>query len=169
MNLVGPLSNPADASYQLIGVYDPELCGPVAEAAHLLGVRRVMVVHGEDGLDEISVCARTRVVEVDESGNRRDYFLSPEEFGISRRSVEQLRGGTAAENAITAGAVLSGAGPVAIREAVLLNAGASLYICGLARNIGEGYARAQEAVQSGRAAEKLEQIRARGKASAKAA
>lgn len=169
MNLVGPLSNPADASYQLIGVYDPELCGPVAEAAHLLGVRRVMVVNGEDGLDEISVCARTRVVEVDESGVRRDYFLSPEEFGISRRPVEQLRGGTAAENVVTAQAVLSGAGPAAIREAVLLNAGASLYICGLARNIGEGYARAQEALQSGRAAEKLEQIRARGKASAKAA
>jgi anthranilate synthase/phosphoribosyltransferase len=169
MNLVGPLSNPADASYQLIGVYDPELCGPVAEAAHLLGVRRVMVVHGEDGLDEISVCARTQVVEVDETGNRRDYFLSPEEFGISRRPVAELRGGTAAENGIMAGELLRGEGPAAIREAVLLNAGASLYICGLARNIGEGYARAQEALRSGRAAEKLERIRAAGKAMAKAA
>jgi anthranilate phosphoribosyltransferase len=108
-------------------------------------------------------------VEVDESGVRRDYYLSPEEFGITRRSVEQLRGGTAAENSVTAHAVLSGSGPAAIREAVLLNAGASLYICGLARNIGEGFARAQEALQSGRAAEKLEQIRARGKASARAA
>ena len=77
MNLVGPLSNPADASYQLIGVFDEQFCGPVAEAAHLLGVRRVMVVHGEDGLDEISVCARTTVVEVDETGRRTDYTLTP--------------------------------------------------------------------------------------------
>ena len=147
MNLVGPLSNPADASYQLIGVYDAELCGPVAEAAHLLGVRKVMAVHGEDGLDEISISGRTLVVEVDETGERRDYFLTPEEFGISRRPVEQLRGGTAAENAATAMAILGGGGPSAIREAVLLNAGAGLYVCGVARNIGEGYLQAQEALR----------------------
>jgi anthranilate synthase/phosphoribosyltransferase len=169
MNLVGPLSNPADASYQLIGVYDAQFCGPVAEAAHLLGVRRVMVVHGEDGLDEISVSARTMVVEIDETGKRRDYTLTPEEFGITRLPVEQLRGGTAAENARTALAVLSGEGPLAVREAVLLNAGASLYICGLARNIGEGYKRAREALGSGAALAKLEQIRARSKTSAEAA
>jgi anthranilate synthase/phosphoribosyltransferase len=162
MNLVGPLSNPADASYQLIGVYDADLCGPVAEAAHLLGVRKVMAVHGEDGLDEISISGRTLVVEVDETGERRDYFLTPEEFGISRRPVEQLRGGTAAENAATAMAILDGGGPSAIREAVLLNAGAGLYVCGVARNIGEGYLMAQEALASGKAAAKLEQIRGLG-------
>ena len=169
MNLVGPLSNPADASYQLIGVYDAQFCGPVAEAAHLLGVRRVMVVHGEDGLDEISVSARTMVVEIDETGKRRDYTLTPEEFGITRLPVEQLRGGTAAENARTALAVLSGEGPSAVREVVLLNAGASLYICGLALNIGEGYKRAREALGSGAALAKLEQIRARSKTAAEAA
>jgi anthranilate synthase/phosphoribosyltransferase len=162
MNLVGPLSNPADASYQLIGVYDAELCGPVAEAAHLLGVRKVMTVHGDDGLDEISISGRTLVVEVDETGARRDYFLTPEEFGIARRPVGELRGGTAAANAATALEVLGGAGPAAIRESVLLNAGASLYICGIGRNIGDGYLMAQEALHSGRAAEKLEQIRGRG-------
>jgi len=162
MNLVGPLSNPADASYQLIGVYDGELCGAVAEAAHLLGVRKVMAVHGEDGLDEISISGPTRVVEVDETGARRDYVLTPEEFGISRRPVEQLRGGTAVENAKTAMSLLGGAGPSAIREAVLLNAGASLYICGVARNIGEGYLLAREALATGRVAAKLEQIRGLG-------
>jgi len=160
MNLVGPLSNPADASYQLIGVFDPQFSGPVAEAAHLLGVRRVMTVHGEDGLDEISVCAKTMVVEVDETGRRRDYTLTPEEFGIQR---------FAAENARTAVEVLAGGGPPAIREAVLLNAGAALYICGVARNIGEGYLRAQEALSSGKAAEKLEQVRAISRRAAEAA
>jgi anthranilate synthase/phosphoribosyltransferase len=169
MNLVGPLSNPADASYQLIGVYDPDLCGPVAEAAHLLGVRRVMTVHGEDGQDEISVCAPTRVVEVDETGRRRDYTLSPEEFGISTFPVEELRGGTAAENAAVAEAVLAGSGPAAVTEAVLLNAGASLYICGTARNIGEGYLMAREALRNGAVRAKLEQVRSRARAAEVAA
>jgi len=169
MNLVGPLANPADASYQLIGVYDGELCGAVAEAAHMLGVRRVMAVHGEDGLDEISVSERTRVVEVDETGTRRDYFLTPEEFGISRSPVAQLRGGTAAENAAMTQDLLAGAGPAALRDAVALNAGAALYICGVALNIGDGFLRAQEAMRSGQAAAKLEEVRARGKAREEAA
>ncbi len=169
MNLVGPLSNPADASYQLIGVYDSALCGPVAEAAHLLGVRRVMTVHGDDGLDEISVCAPTRVVEVDETGARKDYTLTPEEFGINRFPIEQLKGGTAADNALTAAAVLQGKGPAAVTEAVLLNAGAALYICGLARNIGEGYLRAREALRVGDALAKLDQIRSGSRRPAEAA
>jgi anthranilate synthase/phosphoribosyltransferase len=169
MNLVGPLSNPADAAYQLIGVYDPELCGAVAEAARLLGVRRVMTVHGEDGLDEISVSARTRVVEIDEAGARRDYTLGPEEFGIARFPVEQLRGGTPSDNARTAMEIMRGAGPAAMREAVLLNAGASLYICGIARNIGEGYLAARESLRSGKVLAKLEQICARSGSPAAAA
>lgn len=162
MNLVGPLANPADAAYQLIGVYDASFCGPVAEAARLLGVRRVMAVHGEDGLDEISVSARTVVVEIDANGNRRDYGLRPEEFGIARFPVEGLRGGTPAENARTALEILHDAGSAALREAVALNAGAALYVCGVARNIGGGYLTAREALRSGRAAAKLEQIRTHG-------
>ena len=169
MNLVGPLSNPADASYQLIGVFDNQFLGPVADAAHLLGVRRVMTVHGEDGLDEISVCARTRVVEVDETGRRTEYSLTPEEFGIQRFPIEALQGGTVAENARTAMEVLNGGGPEAIREAVLLNAGAALYICGMSRNIGDGYKLAREALAAGRAAEKLEQVRATSRRAAVAA
>ncbi len=169
MNLVGPLSNPADASYQLIGVWDPAFLGPVADAAHLLGVRRVMTVHGEDGLDEISVCARTRVVEVDETGRRSEYTLTPEEFGMPRFRTDQLRGGAASENARTAASVLAGQGPAAVTEAVLLNAGAGLYICGLARNIGDGYLRAREALASGRALAKLEEVRAGSRRAAEAA
>ncbi len=159
MNLVGPLSNPADASYQLIGVFDPAFCGPVAEAAHMLGVRRVMAVHGEDGLDEISVCARTTVAEVDETGARRDYALTPEEFGIPRFPVAALKGGTAAQNVATALAILDGGGPEAVREAVLLNAGAALYICGISRNIGDGYLRARQSLESGEARATLALIR----------
>jgi len=159
MNLVGPLTNPADASYQLIGVFDPAFCGPMAEAAHMLGVRRVMTVHGEDGQDEISVSARTLVVEIDESGTRRDYTLSPEEFGIPRFPVDALKGGTAAQNAATAVAILEGGGPEAIREAVLLNAGAALYISGVARNIGDGYLAAKNALESGEARAALARIR----------
>jgi anthranilate synthase/phosphoribosyltransferase len=159
MNLVGPLTNPADASYQLIGVFDPAFCGPMAEAAHMLGVRRVMTVHGEDGQDEISVSARTLVVEIDESGTRRDYTLSPEEFGIPRFPVDALRGGTAAQNAATAVAILEGGGPEAVREAVLLNAGAALYISGVARNIGDGYLAAKKALESGEARAALARIR----------
>lgn len=160
MNLVGPLANPADASYQLIGVWDARIAGAMAEAAHQLGARRVMAVHGQDGLDEISVCAPTLVVEIDETGMRRDYTLTPEEFGITRAEVARLRGGTAAENAAAAIELLHGAGAPALRDAVALNAGAGLYICGIARNIGEGFLRARESLASGRAADKLEQIRA---------
>jgi anthranilate phosphoribosyltransferase len=126
-------------------------------------------VHGEDGLDEISVCARTTIVEVDETGRRSDYSLTPEEFGVRRYPVEELRGGTAAQNAQTAREVLAGGGPGAIREAVLLNAGAALYISGIARNVGDGYLRAQEAVQGGAALAKLERIRTRSRTGAEAA
>ena len=169
MNLVGPLSNPADASYQLIGVFDDAFRVPMAEAAHLLGVRRVMVVHGEDGLDEVSVCGRTRVAEVDETGRLGEYTLTPEEFGVRRYAVEELRGGTAAENAALGREILAGGGPAAIREAVLLNAGAGLYICGASRNVGEGYLRARQALESGAALAKLEEVRLRSKSTAVAA
>ena len=128
-----------------------------------------MAVHGEDGLDEISVCGRTTIVEVDETGRRSDYTLTPEEFGLRRYPVEELRGGTAAQNAQTALDLLGGGGPAAVREAVLLNAGAGLYICGIARNVGDGYLRAREALQGGAALSKLEQIRARSKAAPVAA
>ncbi|MGA2765903.1 MAG: hypothetical protein ABSG17_21360, partial [Spirochaetia bacterium] len=111
------------------------------------------------GLDEISVCARTTVAEVDETGTRRDYALTPEEFGIPRFPVAALKGGTAAQNVATALAILDGGGPEAVREAVLLNAGAALYICGISRNIGDGYLRARQSLESGEARATLALIR----------
>jgi anthranilate phosphoribosyltransferase len=132
-------------------------------------VRRVMTVCGEDGLDEISVCSRTMVVEIDETGRRRDYTLSPEEFGITRFPLPELKGGNAAENARMAEEILAGRGPAAVREAVLLNAGAALYVCGAARNIGEGYLKAQETLAAGAAAAKLQEVRALTRRAAAAA
>ncbi len=99
----------------------------------------------------------------------RDYTLTPEEFGIPRFSVEELKGGTATQNAATALAILEGRGPDAVREAVLLNAGAALYICGIARNIGDGYLSARKALESGETRAALARIRGEKFASAKAA
>ncbi len=107
---------------------------------------------------------RTQVVEIDESGARRDYHLTPEEFGIARYPIESLRGGTPADNARLAMELLRGEGSAGMRDAVLLNAGAALYLAGAARNIGEGFRLAREALRSGRAAEKLAQIQGHGKA-----
>ena len=91
MNLLGPLANPADAEYQLIGVYAEELMHTVAEASQLLGSKRVMVVHGMEGLDEISVCGPTRIVEIDEKGDKKDYIFKPEDAGINRYRIEDLK------------------------------------------------------------------------------
>ena len=158
MNLLGPLINPAEASFQLIGVFDDKYCMPVAQAAHLLGANRVMVVHAKDGMDEISVSSPTRVVVIDEAGVVTDSVLDPAEMGIPRFTVADLRGGSAAENADTARRILFGEGPDAIREAVLLNAGAALHVCGLAASIREGYKTAKQSLLGGKVKEKLDQI-----------
>jgi anthranilate synthase/phosphoribosyltransferase len=163
MNLLGPLLNPADAEYQLIGVYDENLCQPVAEALRLLRSKRAMVVHGLDGFDEISVAAPTKIVELDRDGGLSQYTLDPEELGMGQYSEKELRGGTAEENARTACALLSGGCSGALRDAVLINAGAALYIYELAGSIKEGYELAGEAVESRAAQKKLEQIRETGK------
>ncbi len=158
MNLMGPLINPAEASYQLIGVFDACYCLPVARAARILGVSRVMTVHGEDGMDEISVTAPTRMVWIDESGAESETVFDPAELGIPRYSLEDLRGGTAGENVEITRQILCGEGPAAVRDAVLLNAGAALRVCGLAGGIREGYAMARQALAGGKVGEKLRQI-----------
>ena len=178
MNLLGPLLNPADADCQLIGVYSEELCIPMAEASKILGKKRVMVVYGLDRLDEISVSSPTKVVEIDEKGSVKDYILDPADFGIGPFSKKELTGGSPKENVllaldlldiggrgageVSAGASAAGGRP-AIREAVALNAGAALYIYGLAENIRDGYLMAKEALETGRVLEKLTQIREEGK------
>ena len=154
-NLLGPLTNPAGAGIQLLGVYRPEIIGTMAEALQLLGAERAMVVHGE-GLDEITTTGPTRVAEL-AGGSIREYTIHPVEFGIPLSSVDDLRGGDAAENARMFREVLSGE-PGATRDAVLLNAGAAIYLGGLARSIAGGISCAEESVDSGMALQKLEAL-----------
>jgi anthranilate synthase/phosphoribosyltransferase len=163
MNLLGPLLNPADAEYQLLGVYSEKLLEPVAGALRLLGRKRAMVVCGLDGMDEISVAAPTRIVEVRESGDLSEYVFNPQGLGIKRYDAAGLKGGDPQDNAATARELLSEEGPEAIREAVLLNAGAANYTYGLCGSIKEGYLMAKRALSSGETKRTLEEIVKSGK------
>ncbi len=160
MNLIGPLSNPADAEYQLIGVYSKELVKTLAEAAKLLGVKRVMVVHGLEGLDEISVCGPTKIVMIDEKNRVTEEIFDPRSLNLVNYSIEDLKGGNGEENAKIAMDIVSNDRTKypAIRDAVLLNAGASLFVYGKVKNIGKGFYMAKEALESGRVREKLDEI-----------
>ncbi|MBN2735413.1 MAG: bifunctional anthranilate synthase component II/anthranilate phosphoribosyltransferase [Spirochaetales bacterium] len=157
-NLIGPLSNPANAEYQLMGVFDHDLCLVVAKAAKLLGVKRVMVVHGSDGMDEITVTGPSTIVEIDENNVEKQYMLDPEELGLSLYPLEQLRGGTAQENAEIAKDLMNGHGNPAVETAVCLNSGAALYVAGIAETIKEGVTMAQDALGSGIVKVKLRSI-----------
>ena len=150
MNLLGPLVNPASSEYQIIGVYKEELCDTVAAAAHILGVKKIMVVHGLDGIDELSVSAPSRVVFIDEEGRKSDYIFDPASVGIKRYPLDDLTGGSAAENAKMAVDLLNGKGIEAVREAVLLNGGAGLYVYGKAGSIAKGYERAKQVFEEGK-------------------
>ncbi|KGE71636.1 bifunctional anthranilate synthase component II/anthranilate phosphoribosyltransferase [Spirochaeta lutea] len=156
MNLLGPLANPAAADYQLIGVYSEDLCPVIARAAHMLGIKRGMVVHGRDGEDELSVVTTSRVVEFDEQGRLTSYDFDPASIGISGFTIDDLIGGDADLNAELARQVVRGQGVAAIRESVCLNAGAALKLYGLAGSIKEGYQIAKAALQSGKVARKIE-------------
>ncbi len=158
-NLLGPLVNPASADYQLIGVYDRSLCRTIAQAAKMLGVKRVVVVHGFDGLDEISVSAPTRIVKIFEDGEEDVYVFEPEKAGIKTYPVEMLKGGSAEDNAAEAERLLRGEGNEAVRTSVCLNAGTALYLYGEAETIEEGYSIASDVLSSGKVLEKVNQIR----------
>ncbi|HHU36426.1 MAG TPA: bifunctional anthranilate synthase component II/anthranilate phosphoribosyltransferase [Treponema sp.] len=159
MNLVGPLSNPANAQFQMIGVYESPLMHPVAQASKMLGSRRVMVVCSRDGMDEISPCAVTDVVEIDEEGVLTEYTIDPQEFGITGCRLEGLRGGDSHENVRIAKEMLAGVGRPAILEAVALNAGATIYISGAASTIYEGYTKAKKSIAVGLVTETIERVR----------
>lgn len=158
MNLLGPLVNPADAEYQIIGVYSKELCPIMAKAAKMTGVKRVMVVHSDDGLDEISPAAPARVFMIDEDGKETDCIFKPEDAGFSGFRTEDLAGGSGAENAATARRLLEGSGPDAVRAACVLNAGAALAAANLAGSIVEGCKMAETALDSGAVKAKLESV-----------
>ena len=160
-NLLGPLTNPAGASRQLVGVPRPELTELVARSLALLGAERAWVVHGADGLDEISTSGYTKVSEC-RDGAVNTFYLHPADVGLSKSPATELRGGDARENAAIARAVLSGQ-PGAPRDIVLLNAAASLLIAGRAATIPEGLVMAAEAIDSGRAAAVLEKLAALSK------
>ena len=152
-NILGPLTNPGTPSMQLLGVYDGYLVEPLARVLISLGVGRGMVVYGQDKLDEISLSAPTTICEI-RDGWYRSYVITPEEFGFARCTKEDLKGGTPEENAGITLAVLKGDGGHK-RNAVLMNAGAALYIGGKADSMKDGIALADRIIDSGRALETL--------------
>jgi len=152
-NLLGPLTNPAGATAQVVGVYAEELVEKVAEALRLLGLRRALVVHGRDGLDEITISGPTRIAEL-RNGRVRTYSLTPEECGLRRMPLEALAGGDAATNAAILRATLDGENSPR-RDVVLMNAAAALVAAGRAESVPEGVPMAAESLDSGAAREKL--------------
>ena len=156
-NILGPLSNPAGANMELMGVYDQSLVEPLAQVMANLGVNRGMVVYGQDSLDEISMCAPTSVCEI-RDGKFTSYEITPEQFGYERCEKGALTGGTPAENAEITKAILKGEEKGPKRQAVCLNAGAALYIAGKAASIEEGVKLAESLINSGAALKKLEEF-----------
>jgi anthranilate phosphoribosyltransferase len=155
-NLLGPLTNPARASGQVVGVYALELTEKLAEALSMLGLRRALVVHGLDGLDEITITGTTRVAEARE-GSVRSYEIEPEEFGMRRATLAEISGGDAKENAEIIRAILRGE-KSARRDVVLLNSAAALVAAGRANHMAEAIPLAAQSIDSGAAAAKLEKL-----------
>ena len=156
-NILGPLSNPAGANMELMGVYDQSLVEPLAQVMANLGVNRGMVVYGQDSLDEISMCAPTSVCEI-RDGKFTSYEITPEQFGYERCEKGALTGGTPAENAEITKAILKGEEKGPKRQAVCLNACAALYIAGKAASIEEGVKLAESLIDSGATLKKLEEF-----------
>jgi anthranilate phosphoribosyltransferase len=155
-NLLGPLTNPARASGQVVGVYSLELVEKLAEALSMLGLRRALVVHGLDGLDEITITGKTRVAESRE-GSVRSYEVEPEEFGMKRAPLQEISGGDGGENGAIIRAILGGEKSPR-RDVVLLNAAAALVAAGKAEHIAEAIPLAAKSIDSGAAAEKLQRL-----------
>jgi anthranilate phosphoribosyltransferase len=155
-NLLGPLTNPARATCQVVGVYSDDLVEKLAEALSMLGLRRALVVHGSDGLDEITITGPTRVGEV-RNGSVHTYEVTPEECGLRRAALDDLAGGDAALNASLIRDVLAG-NRSARRDVVLLNAGAALVAAGRADHLRDAVPLAAQAIDSGAALEKLQAL-----------
>ncbi len=158
-NILGPLCNPAHTKGQVLGVFDGSRMQIITEALRNLGVERALVVHGEDGMDEITLAARTRVSEL-RDGTISEYVLSPEDFGIERAAGAELEGGGPEENAEIIRSIFRGELNGPKRNAAVLNAGAALYVGKAASSINDGVSLAGEIIDSGRAAAKLEEMKA---------
>jgi anthranilate phosphoribosyltransferase len=155
-NLLGPLTNPAGASRQIVGVPRPELTELIARALQLLGSKRAWVVHGADGLDELSTTGYTKVSEC-RGGMVQTFYVHPADYGLPKASAAALKGGDASQNAALVRAVLDGVqGPP--RTVVLLNAGAALFIAGHTESVKDGITRAADAIDSGRARQILSRL-----------
>jgi anthranilate phosphoribosyltransferase len=148
-NILGPLTNPAGAQYQVLGVADPALLRLMGEVLLRLGCRRALIVHGEDGVDELSLAAPTRVCEVDGvGGDVREYTIHPEELGLPLRPRDEVLGGDATQNAAVMRAVLAGRQDGAVADMVALNAGAALYATGRAPTLAQGVRQAADGLRS---------------------
>jgi anthranilate phosphoribosyltransferase len=156
-NILGPLTNPAGVTRQVIGVFSVELCRPLAEVLQALGAEHVMIVHSDDGLDEISIAAPTQVAEL-RDGEIQCYQISPEDFGLQRQDLEGLAVDSAQASAELIRSALSGARDEVARKAaamLALNAGATIYVSGVAATLADGVAMAEDVLASGQAAQKL--------------
>lgn len=155
-NLLGPLTNPAGATHQLIGIYDGALTEPIANVLKNLGTARAIVMHGLEGMDEFSLCGPTRVTEL-RDGQVKTYTVSPEELGLKRCRLEDLHGGSPQEcAAILRGVLRDDKGPK--RDMAQLNSGAALYVSGKVDSIAAGVRLAGESIDSGKAQEKLDRL-----------
>jgi len=152
-NLLGPLTNPAGAKRQLLGVYDKAWVRPIAEVLQSLGSEHVMVVHSDDGLDEISIAAPTAVAEL-KDGKITEYQIEPEQFGCTRQSIDSLRVENAEESLVLVKQALDGSNEAAM-DFVVLNGGAAIYVSGKANSLENGIEMARDAIGSGLAMEKL--------------
>ena len=156
-NILGPLANPSRAKNMVVGVYSPALTEKIAKAMSKLGVERGFVISGNDNMDEFTLSGTTTVSEIN-GDDVKTYEVTPEQFGLKRVSLEELRGGDGVQNAAITKAILSGEEKGAKRDIVLLNAGATLYIGGVADSIESGVKLAAETIDSGKAMKKLEEL-----------
>jgi len=156
-NILGPLTNPANATHQLIGVYDGSLTELIAKVLRILGLKKALVVHGEPGVDEVSVCGKTKVSQLS-NGVIRTYFINPEDFGVEMASPGEIAGGSRKESARILRDVLSCKEGGAKRDVVLLNAAAAIFAADESRSIRDGFEMAKKILEDGRAAEKLEEF-----------
>jgi anthranilate phosphoribosyltransferase len=162
-NILGPLTNPAGANVQVLGVYDPRLTEPLAQVLGNLGGRSAFVVYGEGSYDEISIVGPTRVSQL-QNGQVRTYDIAPDDFGLKRASLEDIKGGDVFENARIVRQVLKGEGGAPREDMVALNAAAAFIAAGLAPDFPGGINLARETIRSGQALSKLEALIARSKA-----
>jgi anthranilate phosphoribosyltransferase len=157
-NLLGPLTNPAGAPRQIIGVWHPSLVEPMARTLAALGTERAWVVHGRDGLDEITISDKTFVAEARGGGDVHTFEVTPEDFGITRANLEELRGGDAETNALIIRSVLAGERQDAARSLVIANAAGALFVGGAAESLPAAAELAARSIDSGAALDKLQQL-----------